>query len=159
MTTRDLTEEKRIQNVLYLLLQMKIRLDPNPFKSGARFSRGISTKTSGICHLFDYMIQESFVYNYSYFERAYTKRVMGKYLRKACKELGVYSGSKLYPISENNYGREILAPEVKAKYAFHDKNLWSIFTTYGRRRRKVLDKMIELIRIEIDNPQPLTSQF
>ena len=64
----------------------------------------------------------------------YESREFNDLLIGVCKESGVYSGCEVYPIRH---------PRLPPREAFEVCSKWSIFTRYGRARRRVLKRLIK----------------
>ena len=86
-----------------------------------RLLKDRGSRNIGIC----YLIHDHSTYNY----REFNDLLVG-----ICKDLGVYSGTEVYPIRH---------PRLPPMKAWEVCSKWSIFTRYGRARRRVLKRLIK----------------
>lgn len=137
----------QVENILEALLKIEKGVSFFTIDGGCK----VQTQTDGICHLFDNNVRKPLSYHHDRGSVNETRNQFKNYLKDACVELGVYSGNELFPISENKGAS--FTPLRDARNAFGDKNLWSRFTRYGRTRRRVLKKMIEMVKKDLKRLQ------
>lgn len=76
--------------------------------------------------------------NYIHASHVLSRGTTHRLMIECCKELGYYSNNDTYPIACRG--------KLPDKAFENTPNLWSIFTNYGRRRRRVRKLMIKKLK-------------